>query len=203
MANAKERENMYIKFLNTNKLYEGSVSVNGNVATLKFVEENVPVNTNGFRCYKDKEMQYNLSGDSYVAFNTLYRNDEETAKYNGYQLSNDGSIWVKPYAKVIFNASVGGHLDGNTTQEVYTYEELNIPEPIADTDYEFRHWSPEVPTSGDVEGNKTFTAIFVSTLPEPDPEPTVEERLTAVEEQNAMLSMTVDSILTDVIPSLM
>ena len=34
-------------------------------------------------------------------------------------------------------------------------------------------------------------------------EPTIEERVTAVEEQSVMLSMTVDAILTDVIPSLM
>ena len=194
---------MYIKFLNSKKLYEGSVSVNGNVATLKFQESNVPVNTNGFKCYMDKEMQYDLSGDSYVDFKTVYRNDEETEKYNGYQLSNDGSIWVKPYATVNFKPSFGGYLDGLTTQEVYKYEDLNIPEPIADTDYEFSHWNPEIPNSGDVEGNKTFTAIFVSTLPEPDPEPTIEERVAAVEEQSVMLSMTVDAILTDVIPSLM
>lgn len=194
---------MYIKFLNTDKLYEGSVSVNGNIATLKFKEKNVPVNTNGFRCYKDKEMNYCLSGDSYIGFTTLYRNDEVTNQYNGYQLSNDGTIWVKPYAEVNFIAGVGGYLDGATTQEVYKYEELSIPEPIADADYEFSNWSPEIPSSGDVNGNKTFTAIFVSTLPEPEPEPTIEERMDTLETQNAMLSMTVDSILTDVIPSLM
>lgn len=194
---------MYIKFLNTDKLYEGSVSVNGNIATLKFKEKNVPVNTNGFRCYKDKEMNYCLSGDSYIGFTTLYRNDEVTNQYNGYQLSNDGTIWVKPYAKVNFNASVGGYLDGATTQEVYNYEDLVIPTPIADEDYEFTHWTPEIPTEGEIDGNKSYTAVFVSTLPPPEPTPSLDERVTAVEEQNVMLSMTVDSILTDVIPSLM
>ena len=194
---------MYIKFLNTDKLYEGSVSVNGNIATLKFKEKNVPVNTNGFRCYKDKEMNYCLSGDSYIGFTTLYRNDEVTNQYNGYQLSNDGTIWVKPYAKVNFIAGVGGFLDGTTTQEVYNYEDLVIPTPIADGDYEFTHWTPEIPTEGEIDENKSYTAVFVSTLPPPEPEPSLDERVSAVEEQNIMLSMTVDSILTDVIPSLM
>lgn len=194
---------MYIKFLNSEKMYEGSVSVNGNTATLKFKEENVPVNTSGFQCYKDKEMQYCLSGDSYVGFNTLYRKDDVTEQYNGYQLSNDGSVWVKPFAKVSFASSVGGSLDGETMQEVYNYEDLVIPTPVADENYEFTGWSPEIPESGEIAGNKSFTAIFTSLLPPPEPEPTLEERVSVVEEQNVMLSMAVDSILTDVIPSLM
>lgn len=196
---------MYIKFLNTNTPIECVVVPNGNIVTLKFVDE-VVVNTNGFRCYLDKKCEYDISGSSYENFNTVYKNDEETEKYNGYQLSNDGSVWVKPYAKVVFNASFGGTLEGKTMQEVYNYEDLVIPTPVANEYYEFTEWSPEILENGEIEGNKTFTAIFTSTLPptpEPEPQPTLEERVTMLEENDIMLTETVDSILTDVIPSLM
>ena len=86
---------MYIKFNHSDTLYKGSVVQNGNVVTLMFPEK-VPVNTNGFHCYKDEECEYDIGGNSYIGFTTVYRNDEETAKYNGYQLSNDGSVYVPP-----------------------------------------------------------------------------------------------------------
>lgn len=86
---------MYIKFNHSDTLYKGSVVQNGNVVTLMFPEK-VPVNTNGFHCYKDEECEYDIGGDSYIGFTTVYRNDEETAKYNGYQLSDDGSVYVPP-----------------------------------------------------------------------------------------------------------
>lgn len=86
---------MYIKFVNRDEPIEGSVSVRGHVATLKLRNE-VIVNTSGFRCYLDKEMTQNISGSSYLNFRTLYRNDEETAKYNGYQLSDNGSTYTTP-----------------------------------------------------------------------------------------------------------
>ena len=73
---------MYIKFLNTNTPIECVVVPNGNIVTLKFVDE-VVVNTNGFRCYLDKKCEYDISGSSYENFNTVYKNDEETEKYNG------------------------------------------------------------------------------------------------------------------------
>lgn len=184
---------MYIKFLNSNSPIECSVVPNGNVVTLKF-KDKVVVNTSGFRCYLDKKCEYDISGDSYVGFNTIYRDDEETAKYNGYQLSNDGSVWVKPKMKVSFHTNGGGTLEGETVQEVYNYEELVIPNPVAGENHEFTQWSPEIPLSGEIDGNKSFTAIFVNTLP-PEPEPTLEERMTVMEE-------TVDSILTDVIPNI-
>ena len=193
---------MYIKFLNSNLPIKCSVVPNGNVVTLKF-KDKVVVNTSGFRCYLDKKCEYDISGDSYVGFTTIYRDDEETAKYNGYQLSNDGSVWVKPLPKVTFHTNGGGSLEGEVSQEVYNYEELVIPTPIAGENYEFTQWSPEIPLSGKIDGNKTFTAIFTSTLPAPEPVPTLEERMAAVEENNAMLTETVDIILTDVIPNLM
>lgn len=176
---------MYIKFLNTKKPIECTVVPNGNIVTLKF-KDDVVVNTEGFRCYLDEKCEYDISGTSYEKFNTVYRNDDETAKYNGYQLSNDNSVWVKPKMKVNFYTNGGGTLEGEILQEVYNYEELVIPVPIASENYKFTAWNPEIPFSGEIKENKSYTAIFVSTLPpepepEPDPETTVEERVTTLE----------------------
>lgn len=176
---------MYIRFLNSNAPVECVVVPNGNIVTLQFAD-NVVVNTSGFRAYLDAECTLDVSGDSYIGFTTIYRNDEETAKYNGYQLSNDGSIWIRPLYETAFIAGSGGSLKGKTTQKVYNYEDLVVPVPVAESDYDFSHWNPEVPVSGVIEGNKTYTAIFVSNIPipEPTPEPSgnLDERVETLEE---------------------
>lgn len=176
---------MYIRFLNSNAPVECVVVPNGNIVTLQFAD-NVVVNTSGFRAYLDAECTLDVSGDSYIGFTTIYRNDEETAKYNGYQLSNDGSIWIRPLYETVFIAGSGGYLKGKTTQSVYNYEDLVVPVPVAESDYDFSHWSPEVPVSGVIEGNKTYTAIFVSNIPipEPTPEPSgnLDKRVATLEE---------------------
>lgn len=176
---------MYIRFLNSNAPIECVVVPNGNIVTLQFAD-NVVVNTSGFRAYLDAECTLDVSGDSYIGFTTIYRNDEETAKYNGYQLSNDGSIWIRPLYETVFIAGSGGYLKGKTTQSVYNYEDLVVPVPVAESDYDFSHWSPEVPVSGVIEGNKTYTAIFVSNIPipEPTPEPSgnLDKRVATLEE---------------------
>ena len=184
---------MYIKFLNSNSPIECSVVPNGNIVTLKF-KNKVVVNTSGFRCYLDKECEYDISGDSYEAFTTLYRDDEETAKDNGYQLSNDGSVWVKPKMKVNFYTNGGGTLDGENLQEVYNYEELVIPTPVASENYEFTGWSPEIPECGEIDGNKSYTAVFTSTLPPPEPVPTLEDEVTALKTSVTTLENDVKAI---------
>lgn len=161
---------MYIKFLNSNTPVECTVVPNGNIVTLKFAD-NVVINTNGFHAYLDAECQYDIGGESYVDFTTIYRNDEETAKYNGYQLSNDGSIWERPLYTTKFVPGAGGYLKGKSEQKVYTYEDLIVPVPVADLDYDFSHWSPNVPSNGEITGNNTYTAIFVSNIPNPEPIP--------------------------------
>ena len=108
-----------------------------------------------------------------------YKNDEETAKYNGYQLSNDKSVWVRPLYITSFNAGSGGLLKGKTTQKVYNYEELVVPVPVADSDYDFSHWSPDIPISGEIKSNNTHTAIFVSSIPTPEPTTEVNSDLEA------------------------
>ena len=87
-----------------------------------------------------------------------YRTYEEDFKV--IELSNDGSVWTKPLMKVSFNVYNGGTLDGETIQEVYKYEDVKVPTPVASENYKFDRWSPEVPTNGEVECDKTFVAMF-------------------------------------------
>ena len=63
--------------------------------TLEF-PGSVIVDKSGFRLYLDPEGEHDIGGDDYLGYTTIYRNDEVTAEYNGYQLSNDGSVWTPP-----------------------------------------------------------------------------------------------------------
>ena len=124
---------MYIKFNHSDTLYKGSVVQNGNVVTLMFPEK-VPVNTNGFHCYKDEECEYDIGGDSYIGFTTVYRNDEETAKYNGYQLSNDGSVYVppeptpepEPYVPTLEEVKASKVAEMNATQQSVIQQGIDV-----------------------------------------------------------------------------
>lgn len=121
---------------------------------------------------------YAFKGD-YSEFKTVYREVE-----GGFQYSNDGSEYIEPLPKVNFYTSGGGVLEGELQQEAETYEDLIIPEPIANENYVFTQWMPEIPESGAIDGNKSFNAIFTSTIPEPEPEPTtsIEDRVSSLEE---------------------
>lgn len=185
---------MYIKFLNSKAPLKCSVSVSGNIATLKF-KDKVVVNTSGFHAYLDKDCEYDVAGDSYEKFTTVYRDDEETAKYNGYQLSNDGSVYAEEPKTVKFAAGSGGTIDGATEQTVLDYEEVIVPTPIPDENYEFVKWEPEIPVSGPIKENKAFTAIFEYV-------PTLEEVKALKEEemnnaQQAIIQNGVNVTLTD------
>ncbi len=172
----------YVKFADRNDYLKCTVSPSGNTVALKFPKGTpVVVNTNGFRLYLDKDGKMDIGGESYLGFTTVYRNDEVTAKYNGYQLSNDGSVYVKPLPVVQFAAGYGGNLKGDLQQEAELYQNLAIPVPVPDEDFEFVEWVPEIPLSGQIDGNKSFTAIFKSLIPEPEPVPSIEERVTDLE----------------------
>ena len=183
---------MYIKFLDAITPIECAVKqIAPNIVELKFADE-IIVDTSGFRAYLDKKCEYDIGGNSYIDFTTMYRNDETTLANNGYQLSNDGSEYVKPIPVVNFKTYGGGVLDGAVMQEVNKYEDLIIPTPIPNENYEFSYWSPEIPLSGDIEGNTIFMAIFTSTSPEPEPQPEpsadLETRVTALEEDMKKLN---------------
>nr|DAY83213.1 MAG TPA: protein of unknown function (DUF4376) [Caudoviricetes sp.] len=85
----------YLKFLDSNNLIPCTVSPAGNVVTLEF-PGSVIVDKSGFRLYLDPEGEHDIGGEDYLGYTTIYRNDDVTAAYNGYQLSNDGSVWIPP-----------------------------------------------------------------------------------------------------------
>lgn len=128
---------------------------------------------------------------NYTDFKTIYKEVE-----GGFQFSNDGSIYIEPLPKVTFKTIGGGTFEGEVMQEVSNYEDLVIPTPIVSENFEFVEWMPSIPASGAIDGNKSFTAIFKSTLPdpepihEPDPEPTktIEERVATLENDVQMIN---------------
>ena len=65
---------------------------------------------------------------------------------------------------IYFHCSGGGQLDGDTKQFVEDYMELEVPEAIADENYDFVGWMPEIPEEGEVEC-KDFYAVFESNIP--------------------------------------
>ena len=182
---------MYIKFLDAITPIECAVKkIAPNVVELKFADE-IIVDTSGFNAYLDKECEYDIGGNSYIGFTTVYRNDETTVATNGYQLSNDGSVYTPPIPVVTFTTNGCGTLDGVTEQQLTKYEQLKVPTPIANEDYEFTCWSPSIPESGKIESNKIFTAIFTSTLPpepEPEPQPDLLSRVETLEEDIAKIN---------------
>lgn len=84
----------YLKFLNSSKVYKCKVILQENVVTLKFDSE-IEVSTAGFDLYNEETCKTDIGVGFYHMFTTIYRNDTTTAEYNGYQLSNDGSIYVE------------------------------------------------------------------------------------------------------------
>lgn len=89
---------MYIKFNDAELAVRCTVIPQGDhIVTLQFppAVEHV-VNTSGFKLFLDDAMEHDIGGDSYDGYTTVYRDDGETAKYNGYQLSNDGSVYIAP-----------------------------------------------------------------------------------------------------------
>lgn len=115
-----------------------------------------PIKSGGFilsRVGKDDAWDYS-------GYTTVYRQIE-----GGAQFSNNGSVFIP---QITFSASAGGALTGETSQEAYNYEELEIPTPEPAENYMFSGWEPEIPASGEIPDHQTFRALFeyVPTLEE-------------------------------------
>lgn len=86
----------YIQFLDSKeKIAKCFVLPDKNVVTLKFDSEPI-FNTSGFNLFLDENCEVDIGENFYHNFTTMFRNDDETRKYNGYQLSNDGSVYKEP-----------------------------------------------------------------------------------------------------------
>ena len=101
---------------------------------------------------------------NYLAYTTLYKKTEDGSII----LSNDGSVWKEPVYKVKFTTDGNGTIVGKTEQTPKMFEELSVPVVIPNKNYEFIDWSPEIPKSGLVDSDMTFTAQmqYVPTLEE-------------------------------------
>lgn len=104
---------------------------------------------------------------NYLDYTTLFRKMEDGSVV----LSNDGSVYIPPEPpvyKVVFSTDGNGKIVGEAEQEPKTFEELIIPVVIPNENYEFVKWNPEIPKSGPVNANITFTAQmqYVPTLEE-------------------------------------
>lgn len=146
----------YIKFRNSKDFVKCIIEPKGNIVSLAFpLGDAVSTNTSGFDTYLDDKGEL-LIGE-YGAYTTVYRNYPEK---NGYELSNDGSVYTEPEKIISFRAEAGGSLDGETDQVVQDYEDLDIPTPKPEQNYVFVGWVPEIPESGVVKESAVYHATF-------------------------------------------
>lgn len=84
------------------------------------------------------------------------------------EIKNDISFYpIVEDLNIYFHCSGGGVLEGETKQYVKDYSELVIPSPVADTNYKFVGWMPEIPSQGTINSdNRNFYAVFESTIPD-------------------------------------
>lgn len=73
----------YIKFLNSEKVYNAIVIPDGNIVTLTFDSEK-EVSNAGFDLFDDEACEVDIGSNFYHDFTTIYRNDAVTSEYNGY-----------------------------------------------------------------------------------------------------------------------
>ena len=152
----------YVRFKSNPEVFQMHVKAIGdNMVQLYPPIPNVDV-TAGFEMLT-KEVNGKVYGD-YLKYRTVYKNEE----VGSIILSNDGSVWVEPVIVVKFATNGNGELVGETEQTVKTYEELIVPTVLPNENYEFVGWNPEIPKTGKVESNMTFTAQmeYVPTLEE-------------------------------------
>ena len=149
----------YIKFLNSEEHLKGKVKI---IDDHTVEVSGCGQNLSGFQLFTDADFMF---GD-YSEYKYDY--EEPNLGTNVYRYTNDNHKWEKPIYTVTFVASVGCSLNGSTSQIVDDYKDLEVPTVMVEENYIFDGWSPEIPTSGEVDSNKTFTAMssYVETLEE-------------------------------------
>ena len=88
----------------------------------------------------------------------IYRTYEDPKKV---ELCNDNIPWVAPEITIQFVVGAGGTLVGEAVQHVNRYEDLTIPTVQTEAGYQFVKWSPEIPSEGVVEKDRTFRAVVI------------------------------------------
>lgn len=167
-------------------------------ATVKIISENLirietknEPNVSGFSLFIDKSMKMPMSKEQYENYTTLFNRGE-----GWYELSNDGSVYVEPIPVVSFSIdSIAGVIEGKTEQEIRDYVDLVIPTVVPSDNYEFIGWSSEIPATGKIEGNVTFTANmkYIPTIEE-----LREEKIAELENAKAeVIAAGFDATLSD------
>lgn len=167
-----------IRFLKSPIIYDGNVRLSSNILSIHFKDE-LPLEdvlTSGFELLNENN---GIIQGHFEDYTTIYRKYDDDVLH--VEFSNDGSVYVPYVPVVMFSATMGGTLDGVSKQKVSTYEELTVPTPVADENYIFTAWVPEIPTSGAVEKDIRFRATFTYV-------PT-EEELKAAFEQSKVLKV--------------
>lgn len=121
----------------------------------------------------------------YKKYKTIYKKEEDGSVI----LSNDGSVWKEPVYTVTFEG-LNCTMVGKTTQNVKTYDELEIPVAIPNENYEFVEWNPVIPLQGKITKNEKYIAktVYVKTLE--------EEQTEKISEMNEIQQLTIrDGVL--------
>jgi len=132
----------YLKFLDSDAYIPCMVTpVGEHIVTLAFPGD-AEVNTNGFDLFLDAKGEIDIGGTSYHGFQTIYRNDEITEAYNGYQLSNDGSVYVEPVVVIpepepLYEPTAEELAEQERQQAISILTDTiwNKKQELADTDY--------------------------------------------------------------------
>lgn len=179
----------YIKFKDRVLPIQGSVKIiNENL--IRIETEHKP-DVSGFSLFIDKNMKMPMSDKQFKDYTTLYNSGEDW-----YELSNDGSVYVKPIPVVRFYTEINtGTIDGNSVQEIRDYKDIVVPTVIPAENYKFVEWSPAIPESGEISGDISFKAVMEYI-------PTIEELRTAkIEElelsKSDVIANGFDATLTD------
>lgn len=100
---------------------------------------------------------------NYTDFTTIYRIMDDGSVI----LSNDGSVYDPPVYKVTFSTG-NATIIGDFVQMPEKFENLIVPDVVPDENYEFVGWIPEIPVSGELTHDVTFSAQmqYIPTLQE-------------------------------------
>ena len=168
----------YIKFLNSEEHLKGKVKIiDDHTVEVSGCNQNL----SGFQLFTDSGFMF---GD-YSKYK--YNYEEPNLGDKVYRYTNDNHKWKKPIYTTTFNTNDGGSLNGETSQTVEYYEDLIIPTVTASENYVFDGWSPTIPSSGYVDSNKTFTAMFTYV----EPLESVKQR--KIDEMNQVQQQTIEN----------
>lgn len=171
----------YIKFLGNKEIYNVKLEIISK--NLLKIFSPIP-NANLTAGFEVLTKNNKVFGD-YRNYKTIYKKEEDGSVI----LSNDGSVWKEPVYTVTFEG-LNCKMVGKTTQNVKTYDELEIPVVIPNENHEFLEWFPVIPLHGKITKNEKYTAktVYVKTLE--------EEQTEKISEMNEIQQLTIrDGVL--------